>query len=1331
MIDGQELVPCPDTSSAGCSAGGTHAVWQENFTRIRRDAERNVWEVTAKDGTRYVYEASGTFSATAPSGEAETRQAREYKYLLSSKIDTSGNKVNFRYSCDDFVSCRVTSIDYGPSQVVFHWVTRPDEVTFGAGYRLGRLSQRIGVIEVRSIGSLLRAYDLGYTQSVATKRSMLTSVQEYGRDAVITAGKVTSGTTMPAYAFQYSGDAPGIKGHPAGEAFQVPSSNGLGYGTLIGVTYGDIGLDRRLYTVSLTGVSQPVGGSDMGNVEHKCILLRDDTQDLHHTTTRNSCEGFAFSASFIRSQKNSKKIIIYKYHESLCSGPDCNHYYIVQHGNGAESPYGYPNIVADFDGDGLDDGLMLPGNEKEVRTGYASFPKPTTATQYYSAAAQKNWSNLPNRALARDVDGDGLADLFFKEGDRLVVRRSNGRNSFVEIINKPIGSFYSVVGSGDFNGDGLGDFIVSVDGQFRFRIWFNTGNDLVDGGEFYLPNITPPSAWSENTPYDNIPFLIVDVDADGRDDLVEDNRDGVTNRNFDVYLNRTEGVIASIGAGGNTFEFSGRIAFVEDRDFNGVPEIAYGSYEVGNGGISGTGQLPVYLFKSDRYAVISSRPDLLTFVKEPLGGETKITYSYQRLVDEPDINTPFVTVASVETYDGRRNRVTTSFSYSNGRWNWAERMFLGFEKVTAFLPKLSGESNSPRIETIYRQDLAALGRIASVTRFDGAGTVLEKVEETYQTVQSRKPYRALNISTLKTLTFSDAIRKTQIDRSFDTFGNLRSEINYGDLDNPVDNRLRVISYTSNPAAYIVSKPSVETIYAGQVQNSVNAELETTYFYDGAGTSSAAPVKGLLTKVQFVSGARNQPQPGPAARVAFVRGYDAQGNLVSEADGAGNITRYHYDPSYNLFLVRKQLPISQRDGRHNIYTAWDMVCGLPSLVTDENATKTSYTYDALCRKVQETQPTGGYTKYSYLNLGNAATNAIEARTKHPASGEIISRSRLDGFGREIAKIEYGSSLSNPDAITVETDYDARGNIERKSNPRTSAAASAWTVFGYDGLDRPVTTTLPNGTVSVVNYRGGDAFIARESIDVLGNKVVSHLDAFGNEFYRDRYLNGTPLRLSRRYDLLNQQTGVQDELGAVWTYRYDASGNRIAEFDPDRGCQNYVYDAANRLLSQHYSDGGTVAFTYDENDRVTSRTANKTALQYPDCRYMDVNFDYRRNSKRKPNNAPVANGDGPFDVEAGNYITLTSAQLLNNDSDVDGDTLSLSRVFGQVNVQAELLANKTVRVKAPANGLGSASFSYEVTDGSLTASATVQIIIKERTVVPGTVTFTSSGNFVIPS
>ncbi|NBN66085.1 FG-GAP repeat domain-containing protein, partial [Pannonibacter tanglangensis] len=430
--------------------------------------------------------------------------------------------------------------------------------------------------------------------------------REYGRDAVITAGKVTAGTALPPYTFQYSGEAPGVKTHADGQAFEVPNvGNGL-----IALSYGDIGIDRSLHAVTLSGERQRVGGSDNATYNFYCVLKRFDTGEVELNQSAVECDGQNFGSivgvefRFLRNAARQKKHVFYRYflEYDSCLIHSCGEggprYQIDTLGNWSGSPYGFPNVVADFDGDGLDDGLMLPGNEKPVNSGNASVPVPTVATQYYTFATQKSWSNLPNKADARDVDGDGLADLYFKDGNRIVVRRSNGRDSFEPMISTDIGPFFAIASTGDFNGDGLTDFLVNINEGNRFKIFFNAGRHLVDGGDLASVNLFGPDYRYGNEPVWS--HLIADVDADGRDDILSP-KDWGSDRAV-VHLNRTQGALASFGGSGNAFEFVlGAIAFIEDRDFNGVPEIAASNRSD-------------FVYEAKRQAVISARPDLLTLV---------------------------------------------------------------------------------------------------------------------------------------------------------------------------------------------------------------------------------------------------------------------------------------------------------------------------------------------------------------------------------------------------------------------------------------------------------------------------------------------------------------------------------------------------------------------------------------------------------------------------------------------------------------------------------------------------------------------------------------------
>src|SRR5690606_35403274 len=80
----------------------------------------------------------------------------------------------------------------------------------------------------------------------------------------------------------------------------------------------------------------------------------------------------------------------------------------------------------------------------------------------------------------------------------------------------------------------------------------------------------------------------------------------------------------------------------------------------------------------------------------------------------------------------------------------------------------------------------------------------------------------------------------------------------------------------------------------------------------------------------------------------------------------------------------------------------------------------------------------------------------------------------------------------------------------------------------------------------------------------------------------------------------------------------------------------------------------------------------------------------------NDAPVANDD-TLSATEDTPITYTAAQLLGNDTDVDGDTLSIASVTSGTGGTAVLNADGTVTFTPHANFNGVADFTYTVTDG----------------------------------
>jgi hypothetical protein len=91
----------------------------------------------------------------------------------------------------------------------------------------------------------------------------------------------------------------------------------------------------------------------------------------------------------------------------------------------------------------------------------------------------------------------------------------------------------------------------------------------------------------------------------------------------------------------------------------------------------------------------------------------------------------------------------------------------------------------------------------------------------------------------------------------------------------------------------------------------------------------------------------------------------------------------------------------------------------------------------------------------------------------------------------------------------------------------------------------------------------------------------------------------------------------------------------------------------------------------------------------------------------NDAPVVVDDGLFMVRGGNTLTILPAALLENDSDVEGDTLRIVSVANGTNGVARIAANGDILYTPDLNFIGEDRFLYTVTDGALTTGGWVTI------------------------
>ena len=143
--------------------------------------------------------------------------------------------------------------------------------------------------------------------------------------------------------------------------------------------------------------------------------------------------------------------------------------------------------------------------------------------------------------------------------------------------------------------------------------------------------------------------------------------------------------------------------------------------------------------------------------------------------------------------------------------------------------------------------------------------------------------------------------------------------------------------------------------------------------------------------------------------------------------------------------------------------------------------------------------------------------------------------------------------------------------------------------------------------------------------------------------------------------------------------------------------------NDTFTQADIDNNRLTYDHDGSE-TTSDSFNFTVADGAGGNIGSSMFDITVNPV---NDAPVANNDAAT-TNQNQAVTITAAQLLANDTDVEGDTLSIASVGNATNGSVAL--NGSDVVFTPDNDFnGAASFAYTLSDGSLTDSATVSVTV----------------------
>jgi len=592
-LDGQKLITVP-SNEPGVVEYRTQSA---PFARIKAfstvldpGSGPAKFAVETQSGHTLTYEAVEVPRLTAADGAAfssvdvKTVLVKAYWHLTRDE-DASGNWLTYEYETlsggailavgnlpfDPATETLLTAIRYtshskglqAERAVTFEYEARPDvslQWESGVAYRMSRRVQSVrmwGPSPVKQ--AKLWQYDFDYDTSVATKRSRLVSVKRTG----------ALGTALWAKQFQWSdasaapdfSEATLTRAEPGIPRILLPADvNGDGADDLLYHVGGEQDYNQPLHVlVSQTGSQsiQPLAQEHL--LDRNPDPFRVDLASSYAVDFNSDGRTGLFAAIGRPAGYQAGPCAWAWWHWDGAS--------FIPQGDvtcdaGVDSEIdltGYSHQeyhFGDLDGDGLTDTLYAidpNGNapsEVEGAQGPEDGYRPVWAVQLSSGAQLVTTISAQCGARITDLDGDGRAELVTTQGDDpdgpqnfhcTNTRAAIGTDAAgVPVVRMSNTSSIPLSGStnaryGDFNGDGLEDFVALpedvitdtgvVHGDDKDSlVFFNTGHGFYASGKpFHIPVDVPQD--NPNTPDDNyLRYLdkgvrIADVNRDGRADI--------------------------------------------------------------------------------------------------------------------------------------------------------------------------------------------------------------------------------------------------------------------------------------------------------------------------------------------------------------------------------------------------------------------------------------------------------------------------------------------------------------------------------------------------------------------------------------------------------------------------------------------------------------------------------------------------------------------------------------------------------------------------------------------------------------------------------------------
>lgn len=375
---------------------------------------------------------------------------------------------------------------------------------------------------------------------------------------------------------------------------------------------------------------------------------------------------------------------------------------------------------------------------------------------------------------------------------------------------------------------------------------------------------------------------------------------------------------------------------------------------------------------------------------------------------------------------------------------------------------------------------------------------------------------------------------------------------------------------------------------------------TAYAYDDLqnspnGTATrVTDAMGNITVISSDSSGRLVKIVGPAVNglsqsIAYT--YDSLGNILTQTDGMGNISKFEYDVKGNQTKATDPMGtvVDRTFGSKNELST-ETVKDLVPNISYPVSRVASYAYDARNRVRFALSAEGRVTEYRYDGFGNQ-TSVIQYTAQTYAGG--VTESALASW--------VSGTADKARSQRTDISYDFRGQADKTTAWKTVSAAGLGVEDGmqiitsliYDQAGQLTKSIMASGLVSTYTYDGLGRNLS--TTDNAGLSSTTLYDDAGNKI-RTTQANGlvTTSVYNRAGEMISQlQNDGNGTLGES-RFWYDAGGRLRFAQSPNGAKRAMLYDAAGRQSGEIDGAGMLTEFRYDANGHRTHSIAYASAV-----------------------------------------------------------------------------------------------------------------------------------------